>query len=224
MIKGVVFDFDGTLVDSMKIFFEALNKALGDRNLQTVGLDLLGRMAGRPLSDIVKSKMQIPDPTIEGIEKDVFKANVEFCRKSCRLLPNVESTLRALKAMQVKLGLFTTTPRKPLKVAGRRLGIGNYFDIMLAKDDAKCKPDPDGLEQIIAEFRIEKDECLYVGDSPIDVLTGKAAGVRTIAVATGVATVEQLKENAPDSIITDLEQLLMLINRAKEFAAINKRN
>ena len=111
----------------------------------------------------------------------------------------------------MKLGLLTTTPREPLKVAVRRLAIGNYFDIMLAKEDAKSKPDPDGLNQIITEFGVSRDECLYVGDSPIDILTGKAAGTRTIAVTTGLATVEQLKENAPDGIITDLEQLLMLI-------------
>jgi HAD superfamily hydrolase (TIGR01509 family) len=212
MIKGVVFDFDGTLVDSMKIIFEALNEALSNRNLSPIGLDLLGRMAGRPLSDIIKSKMYVPDSTIKAIEKDVFKAYVGFCRKSCQLLPNVENTLKVLKAKQVKLGLLTTTPRRPMKVAARRLAIGNYFDIMLAKDDTKSKPDPDGLEQIVTEFGIRKDECLYVGDSPIDVLTGKAAGVRTIAVTTGVATMEQLKENAPDYIITDLEQLLTLIN------------
>ena len=212
MIKGMVFDFDGTLVDSMKMIFEALNEALRNRNLRTIGLDLLGRMAGLPLSDIIKAKMCVPESTIKAIEKDVFKAYVGFCSKSCRLLPNVENTLKILKAKHVKLGLFTTTPRNPLKVAVRRLAIGNYFDIMLAKDDANCKPDPDGLEQIIAEFGIRKDECLYVGDSPIDVLTGKAAGVRTIAVATGVATMEQLKENAPDSIITDLKQLLTLIS------------
>ena len=212
MIKGVVFDFDGTIVDSMAIIFEALNKALGNRNLPTIGLDLLGRMAGRPLSEIIKAKMYVPESTIKAIEKDVFKAYVGFCRKSCQLLPNVEETLKVLKSKQVKLGLFTTTPREPLRVAVRRLAIGNYFDVMLAKDDAKSKPDPDGLEKIVTEFGIRKNECLYVGDSPIDVLTGKAAGIRTIAVATGVATMGQLKENAPDCIITNLEQLLTLIN------------
>ena len=212
MIKGVVFDFDGTLVDSMKMIFEALNEALRNRNLRTIGLDLLGRMAGLPLSDIIKAKMCVPESTIKAIEKDVFKAYVGFCSKSCRLLPNVENTLKILKAKHVKLGLFTTTPRNPLKVAVRRLAIGNYFDVMLAKDDAKNKPDPDGLEQIITEFGIGKNECLYVGDSPIDVLTGKAAGVRTIAVATGVATMEQLRENGSDGIITNLKQLLTLIN------------
>ena len=212
MIKGMVFDFDGTLVDSMKMIFEALNEALRNRNLRTIGLDLLGRMAGLPLSDIIKAKMCVPESTIKAIEKDVFKAYVGFCSKSCRLLPNVENTLKILKAKHVKLGLFTTTPRNPLKVAVRRLAIGNYFDVMLAKDDAKNKPDPDGLEQIITEFGIGKNECLYVGDSPIDVLTGKAAGVRTIAVATGVATMEQLRENGSDGIITNLKQLLTLIN------------
>ena len=112
----------------------------------------------------------------------------------------------------MKLGLLTTTPWKPLKVVIRQLAIGKYFDIMLAKDDVKNKPDPDGLNQIITEFGIGKDECLYVGDSPIDVLTGKAAGVRTIAITTGVTTMEQLKEKTPDDIITDLKQLLTLVN------------
>jgi HAD superfamily hydrolase (TIGR01509 family) len=212
MIRSVVFDFDGTLVDSMKIIFEALNEALSKRNLPTIGLDLLGRMAGRPISDIINAKMYVPEPTIKTIEEDVFKAYVEFCRMSCQLLPNVENTLKVLKSKGVKLGLLTTTPRKPLKVVVRKLAIGNYFEIMLAKDDAKSKPDPDGLKQIITEFGIRKDECLYVGDSPIDILTGKAAGIRTIAITTGVTTMEQLKENTPDSIITDLEQLLTLIN------------
>jgi HAD superfamily hydrolase (TIGR01509 family) len=211
MIKGVVFDFDGTLLDSMKIIFEALNEALSKRNLQKISLDLLGRMAGRPLSDIIKAKMYVPEHTIEAIEKDLFKAYVNFCRTSCQLLPNVENTLKTLKSKHVKLGLLTTTPREPLKVAVKRLAISNYFDIMLAKDEAKSKPDPDGLNQIITEFGVNRDECLYVGDSPIDILTGKAAGIRTIAVTTGLATVEQLKENAPDDIITNLEQLLMLI-------------
>jgi HAD superfamily hydrolase (TIGR01509 family) len=212
MIRGVVFDFDGTLVDSMKMIFETLNNSLSKRDLPTIELDLLGRMAGRSLSDIINAKMCVPEPTMEAIEKDVFDTYIEFCRTSCQLLPNVENTLKALKSRRVKLGLLTTTPWKPLNLVVRKLAIRNYFDIMLAKDDAKNKPSPEGLEQIITEFGIGKDECLYVGDSPIDVLTGKAAGIKTIAITTGVSTIEQLKENMPDSIITDLKQLLTLIN------------
>lgn len=212
MIKGVVFDFDGTLIDSMKMIFEALNEALNKRKLPKISLDLLGRMAGRPISDILNVETTVPEPIIKAIEKDVFNAYSEFCRTSCQLLPNVESTLKALRSKGVKLGLLTTTPRKPLKIVVRQLAIGKYFDIMLAKDEAKNKPDPNGLKQIITEFGIGTDECLYVGDSPIDVLTGKAAGVRTIAITTGVTTMEQLKEKTPDDIITDVEQLLELVN------------
>jgi len=212
MIRGVVFDFDGTLVDSMKKIFEALNEALNKRNLPTIDLNLLGRMAGRPISDIISARMYVPEPTIKTIENDVFKAYVEFCKVHCQLLPNVENTLKVLKSKGIKLGLLTTTPRKPLKAVLRKLAIRDYFDIMLAKEDAKSKPDPDGLRQIVTKFEIGADECLYVGDSPIDILTGKAAGIRTIAIATGVTTMEQLKENTPDIIITDLEQLLTLIN------------
>jgi len=212
MIKGVVFDFDGTLVDSMKIILEALNEALNKRDLPTIKPDLLGRMAGRPISEIINAEMHVPENTLKAIEEDVVKAYMEYCSVSCQLLPNVENTLKVLKSKHLRLGLLTTTSRAPLETVLKKLSIGNYFDIMLAKDDAKNKPNPEGLEQIIAEFGIGKDECLYVGDSPIDVLTGKAAGVRTIAITTGITTMEQLKENTPDSVINNLEQLLTLVD------------
>jgi len=212
MIECVVFDFDGTLVDSMKMIYETLNDALGKRGLPTIELGLLGRMAGRPISDIIRVKVDVSESAVEAIEKDVFRAYVRFCITSCQLLPNVEKTLKILRSRRVKLGLLTTTPRKPLEIVANKLALTCYFDIMLAKEDARNKPDPDGLERIIRTFGINKDECLYVGDSPIDVLTGKAAGVKTIAVTTGVTTIEQLKETKPDIIITDLEQLLTYIN------------
>jgi HAD superfamily hydrolase (TIGR01509 family) len=212
MIKGVVFDFDGTLVDSMNIIFEVLNEALSKRNLPKISLELLGRMAGQPISDMVNAEMHVPETTIKAIEKDVFKSYMKFCRTSCQPLPHVENTLKILKSKGVKLGLLTTTPRKPLEVAVRKLAIGKYFDVMLAKNDAKNKPDPDGLKRIIREFGIRKDYCLYVGDSPTDILTGKAAGIKTIAITTGITTMEQLKENTPDNVITDMEQLLTLVN------------
>ena len=94
----------------------------------------------------------------------------------------------------------------------KKFSLKDYFDIMIAKEDAKNKPNPEGLNKIITEFGIRKDECLYVGDSPIDILTGKAAGVKTIAVTTGIATIEQLKEANPDGIISNLEKLLVYVD------------
>ncbi len=207
MIRGVVFDFDGTIVDSMKLVFDAINDALKKRGLPTIELELFGRMAGLPISEIVDKKSQASELTIKEIEKDVFDAYVEFCRVSCQLLPHVESTLKDLKSKHIKLGLLTTTPRKPLEVVVERFLLEDYFDIMLAKEDAKNKPDPDGLERIITRFGIRKDECLYVGDSLVDIQTGKAAGVKTIAVTTGITTIESLRETKPDGIIADLKQL-----------------
>ncbi len=212
MIRGVVFDFDGTIVDSMKLVFDALNDALKKRGLPTIELELLGRMAGLPVKEIINTKTHVSDSTAKEIEKDVFEVYIKFCRTSCQLLPHVEKTLKNLKSKEMKLGLLTTTPRKPLEAVAKKFSLENYFDIMLAKEDVKNKPNPDGIEQIIAKFGILKDECIYVGDSPIDVYTGKAAGVKTIAVTTGIATVEQLKETQPDGVIASLEQLSTYIN------------
>lgn len=212
MIKGVVFDFDGTIVDSMKMVFDVLNESLKKKGLPSIEVELLGRMAGLPLIEIISTKAKISASAAKEVEKDVFKAYTLFCRSSCQLLPHVESTLKALKSKRIKLGLLTTTPSKPLKAVAEKFSLEDYFDIMLAKEDAKNKPNPEGLERIIKKFGIGKDECIFVGDSPIDVLTGKAAGVKTFAVTTGIATVEQLKVVKPDGIIPNIEKLLTYVN------------
>jgi HAD superfamily hydrolase (TIGR01509 family) len=211
MIKGIAFDFDGTIVDSMKMVFDVLNESLRKRSLPSIEVELLGRMAGLPLIDIISTKAQISESAAKEVEKDVFEAYTSFCRSSCQLLPHVESTLKILKSKSIKLGLLTTTPKKPLKAVVERFSLNDYFDIMLAKEDVKNKPNPEGLERIIKKFKIRKDECIFVGDSPIDILTGKAAGVKTIAVSTGIANIEQLKEVKPDGIIPDLGKLLVYV-------------
>jgi len=212
MIKAIVFDFDGTIVNSMKMIFETLNEALKKRGLPTIEVELLGQMAGLPLIDIISTKAQITESVAKEVEKDVFDAYTVFCSSSCQLLPHVESTLKALKSKKIKLGLLTTTPTKPLKAVAEKFSLNNYFDIMVAKEDAKNKPNPEGLERIIEEFGVRKDECLYVGDSPIDILTGKAAGIKTVAVRTGIATAEQLEAVKPDIVIPSLEKLLIYVN------------
>jgi pyrophosphatase PpaX len=212
MIKGIVFDFDGTIVDSTNMVFKVLNDALKKRSLPTIEIELLGRMSGLPVGDIVNTKTYISESTAKEIEKDVFDAYTVFCRTSCQLLPQVENTLKTLKSKQIKIGLLTATPSKSLKAVAEKFSLNDYFDIILAKGDAKNKPNPEGLEKIITEFGIEKDECLYVGDSPIDILTGKAAGIKTIAVTTGLATIQQLKEAKPDNIIPNLDKLLTYVN------------
>ncbi len=212
MIRGIVFDFDGTIVDSMPMVFNALNDALRRRSLPTIEAELLGALAGLPVIDIISSKAHISESAAKEIEKDVFEAYTSFCSVHCQLLPNVESTLKTLKSKRIKLGLFTTTPIKPLMAVEKKFSLKDYFDIMIAKEDAKNKPNPEGLDKIISEFGIKKDECLYVGDSPIDILTGKAAGIKTIAVTTGIATIKQLKEANPDWIIPNLEKLLFYVD------------
>jgi HAD superfamily hydrolase (TIGR01509 family) len=212
MIKGIVFDFDGTIVDSMMMVFNALNDALRKRSLPEIEVEHLGQMAGLPLVDIIRAKNYISESTAKEVEKEVFEQYVEFCTKSCRLLPNVMITLKTLKNKQKKLGLLTTTPRKPLMSVAEKFSLQDYFDIMLAKEDGKNKPDPEGLERIIKEFGVEKNECLYVGDSPIDILTGKAAEIKTVAVVTGIATVQQLRKTKPDYIVPSIEKILNYID------------
>jgi HAD superfamily hydrolase (TIGR01509 family) len=212
VIKGVVFDFDGTLVDSMRLIYRVLNEALKKQGLPLIELDLLGRMAGRTLAEIIRLKSDISESGLKEIRKELFDGYMQGCKTDCPLLPNVINVLKELKSRGIKLGIFTTTPRKPLDTVMNRFKLKDYFDILMAKENVKSKPNPDGLVRIIEEFGIRKEECLYVGDSPTDILAGKAAGVKTVVIPTGISTVEQLKEKSPDIVITDLIQVLKYLD------------
>ena len=205
--KGIFLDLDGTIVDSTaaylqaaKIAFKAVGKPIP---LDEVMLDLPKRLElGRPIEHITHG-------TTDEFLPVYLDAYHSISEQEAKLLPNVQSTLAGLST-KYKLGLFTMR-HVPSGILQKELdthGIAKYFThIVTALDTDKPKPSPEGLMLCIDALKLDICDCIMAGDSVNDLRAGKAAGVRTIGFLSGLYTREELEQESPDLILTDVSAL-----------------
>ena len=108
------------------------------------------------------------------------------------------------------MGVVTSRSMAVEKLASelRELEIGHLMDVMVTSAEVKRKPAPDAIIKCLQYLDVAPEECVMVGDSQVDILAGKAAGVKTVAVATGVALLAALKTESPDFIFDSLHSLM----------------
>ena len=221
MLKGVIFDLDGVLLkfnlDSRKIKEEII-KFFVQNGLEE-GL-LSPKDSFSFIKDFVrgyfskngKDEVWIDDLLRKG-EEIAIRYEIEAARIT-DLLPHVREVLKSLKDKGLKLAVFTYNNSQAAKVALNRTRIIDFFDVVLARDNVpKPKPNPEHLRMVLQELNIEPHEAIVVGDTEMDIKPCKALGVKVVSVTTGIRTEEELMKFDPDFIISELDQLLSLIDR-----------
>jgi len=209
----VVFDLDGTLVDSSQDLAAAVNEALA-------GIAPLGpRLRLSEVRSFVGSGAQVlmaRSLARAGIAKpvdEVLPLFLECYRRRLlhrtRLYPGVEEGLQALAGRT--LAVLTNKPGEMSREILAGLGVAERFAHILGGDEVPArKPDPEGLRRLIAETGVAADETVMVGDSAIDVRTGRAAGARTVGVTYGFDP-DGLSQDPPDFVVDDLRRLPALL-------------
>ncbi|MFQ6086061.1 MAG: HAD family hydrolase [Candidatus Bathyarchaeia archaeon] len=209
MIKAVLLDFDGTILDSMGTIHETLNILLKRHGLPEVDAEALGGMAGLPLIEILPGLIPgIDAEVIDEISREFFSVYVKISLQRVKPVPRVEEALQSLRRRGTRLAIVTTTPRMVVERELDRFKLGKYFDQVLTREDAPShKPAPDVILKALRRLRIRAEEAAVVGDSPVDIRAGKAAGVRTIGVLTGLCGLKRLVREGPDLIIDSIADL-----------------
>lgn len=219
MLKAVILDLDGVLVkfnlDSRGIKEEVIGYFV--KNGLMEGL-LTTQDPFSMMRETVRSYFADRDPEwVENLLKEAEKIAVEHEVKAAgvtELLPNVRETLAALKAMGLKLGLFTYNNSKAAMMAVRRHGIDGFFDAMVCRDEVKNpKPNPIHLDAVMKGLGVSTDEVVCVGDSEMDIKPCKQRGVKIVAVTTGVRDGKFLSVLEPDYMIDDLSELLDIVKK-----------
>jgi HAD superfamily hydrolase (TIGR01509 family) len=213
-IKGVIFDLDGTLIDTLGTYTEAFNKGTEVFGLEPVTDEKIADFLNRGLR-LNEMLLELFPSVFEGdvkrqtCEEEIRKTYFAMQTGKVLLKPGAKRTLQSLKERGIKVGIFTgrrsTGERRWLEL--RRLNIDQFVDTMVTAADAPSKPAPDGLIKCIDELGLSAKEVVFVGDSTLDVIAGKKAGVRTVAVYDGVAAKEVLAEQRPDCLLGDLNML-----------------
>ena len=218
-IKGVIFDLDETIIDSLGTYTEAFNIGTRTFGLEPVTEERIahfldkGFRLGKILLELFPSVFE-DDRNRQACEDEIRNAYLELEAQKVMLKPEVKRTLQSLKDRGVKIGIvtgrMTKGERKWLEL--RRLSIHQFVDSMVTGAEAPAKPAPDGLIKCIKELGLSVKECIFVGDSRVDVIAGRKAGVKTVAIHTGVAGKELLAEEGPDYLLSNLNLLFSHLN------------
>ncbi|HWG55415.1 MAG TPA: HAD-IA family hydrolase [Gaiellaceae bacterium] len=203
----VLFDFDGTVIDSGAIILASMRHA----TLTVLGREfedeiLMAAVGGAGLDE----QMRLLDETRVDELVRVYRAHNEPLHAELACCAGMEDVLAALKQEGRKLGIVTAKRRQTVALAFARVPIEHLFDVVVGSDDTeRHKPDPDPILHALELLEADAADAVYVGDSPFDIRAAKAAGVHAIAVTWGgIHPRERLEAEAPDAVVADTEELL----------------
>lgn len=213
MIKGiklVIFDLDGTLVDAYPAITSSVNHTLKSLGHPAADKSAIRKSVGWGDENLLKAF--IPEKELKNALSVYRKDHAGSLLRGSRLLPGAGKVLSYLKKKGYLLGIASNRPTRFSMIIIRHLGLNKYFDLILCADKLKyIKPHPQILQKILKGLKVSPAEALYIGDMYIDVRTGKAACVRTIAVATGSSSLKELKRERPLRLIRKISSLTELL-------------
>jgi phosphoglycolate phosphatase len=214
-VDAVMFDLDGTLIDSVPIYYEII-----DIIFARLGVPAASRQTLMDAMDdgdfdwevvlpvSMKSRKKELREKARGIINEIAPP---MFRKQVKLIPGTEAMFNEISAMGVKIGLVTSTPSQQMEnkmLPLRSAGLEKLLEVIVTADDVRNKkPAAEPLVKCCEELGIPLEKCVYVGDTRVDIRAGKAAGMRTVGVLTGFDDYNALKNEMPDAIIKSVAQL-----------------
>lgn len=208
----VVFDLDGTLMNSGKAIFSAVDKAFRLEGIKRVfELEDFEKYIGLSFPDMfMHLGQQIDDypkflKTYKTLYLDYIDVNTFF--------PFALDLIKWLREVNVKIALLTTKTQEQADLLLHHFSIHNQFNLVMGRRDGiKKKPFAEPLEIIMNELDSKPEKTLMVGDTELDIQCAKNANVSSCAVTFGYRTIKQIKIENPDYIINDLNQVKTILS------------
>jgi phosphoglycolate phosphatase len=211
-LRAVVFDLDGTLLDSYAAIHESLALVLAAFGRPPVTPDETRRMVGHGLESLVSRAVGEAN-VAEGIR--IFRERYEkIGPTSSTLLPGADAVTARLRDAGIPLAIASNKPARFTREILEALGMASRFAFVAGPDDGfPPKPAPHMVLMALASLRAKASESVFVGDMPVDVATARAVPMPVVAVPSGSATEDELRSVSPDFLIRDLNELPGLLFR-----------
>lgn len=213
MYKACIFDLDGTLTDSVESIAYSANRALQECGLAPNSVEAYKQFAGDGVDEMLKrSLIAAGDTKLEYFDQVQLKYR-EFFAKDCmyqvRPYDGIIELLKELKNKNIKIAVLSNKPHARAVDVVETIFGRDYFDIILGQTKhINRKPSPDGALIIADELGLLTSECIYIGDTNTDMITGNSANMFTVGATWGFRNREELEENDADYIIDNPLQLL----------------
>lgn len=218
-LQAVLFDLDGTLVETAPEFCDAVNDTLQSLHLPRARLEdvqaWIGHGAERLLLQALEQATGQPPEAVRAsalwrAAQPHFAVQYERrCGTTSRLYPQAREVLRSLGERGVRRALVTNKEQRFAQLVLRRHGLRQLLDFVVCGDTLPVrKPDPAGVHACLHAFGVDARRALFVGDSAIDVATARNAGVPVWAMTYGYNMGEPIAAARPDRLLDGLEALL----------------
>lgn len=216
MKKVLIFDLDGTIVDSLGSIADCANDCIAEKGLPRQSTEDYRYFVGDGQYELIKRALRAAGD-VELKFYDEVMANYierfrERCHVGCKSYDGMPETLRWLKMQGMKLTVLSNKAHaNTLKVVEEVFGPELFDYVQGQMENVARKPDPAGVYMIMERFGVSAKDCVYVGDTSVDMQTGKAAGIYTIGVTWGFRDRRELEEYHADAIIDQPKDLISIL-------------
>lgn len=215
---GIIFDLDGTLIDSIDLYYSILCEGLQQLNLaipeRKQFLKLMGAGIGFweawdsvTSTDIAEFEKEDMRKRCNAVCKEIWRYRYE---KDVRLVPGASNLLARLQKAGVKMGVVTSSIFvNKMNLFGRiSLNYQELFQsIVTWNDTVKKKPHPEPFRRCLEEMGLESKDCICVGDAPCDIIAGRDCGLQTVGLMSGAGTLSSLSREGADLILDGVARL-----------------
>ncbi|WP_282125791.1 HAD family hydrolase [Marinifilum flexuosum] len=205
MIKGVIFDLDGTLANSIEDIADSMNQVLEENNFPTHDYATYKTFVGRGIRTLVEKSLPLENRDAKEIENNfdrMMKVYDENCIVKTCLYPGIKDLLNTLSERGIKISVFSNKANElTQKVVKVLLADWKLEYVLGAGGDIPRKPDPKGAILISEKMGIDPSELMYIGDSGVDMATAQNSGMHAVGVLWGFRDMEELLTNGAQTIL-----------------------
>lgn len=208
----ILFDLDGTLIDSTEAILESFHNSYRVFGLPSPKDEEIKSLIGHPL-DVMYSSLGVEEKIVWDMV-DTYKEHYrEISREKTILLPYAKEAVE-LAGKNARIGIVTTKTGKYSKILMEHFNLMQHFEILVGREDVQNpKPHAEPIQKAIDFLSVSKDDCWMIGDTRMDLISAKNAGIKSVAVVSEYEAVEELEKHTNIIKTNALEAVETILNR-----------
>ncbi|MEO1857700.1 MAG: HAD family hydrolase [Rubritalea sp.] len=213
MYSHIIFDLDGTLIESLPGIATALNTALAEHKLPTHSTGAVRTFIGDGSHTLcARAAADQSEETIEKIHQIFLKQYPTAWKSGTHVFEGIQDLVHSLKSRGCSLSILSNKPHSFTTEMVEHFFPNTPFDLVLGqREGVSKKPDPSGVHELLGELGHSSNNSVLIGDSTIDIVTARNAGISSIAVTWGYHNLDQLSSVSPKYIAKSIAELMDIL-------------